>query len=70
MSFEPLSNRLLLNDWMTVGVFLLGAISLSVPSGYSYATVILVLGSILMYWLKVATIPLLSCVGFNQRIDW
>ena len=46
MSFEPLSNRLLLNDWMTAGVFLLGAISLSVPSGYSYATVILVLGSI------------------------
>lgn len=46
MSFEPLSNRSLLNDWMTLGVFLLGAISLSVPSGYSYATVILVLGSI------------------------
>lgn len=44
--FEPLSNRSLLNDWMTAGVFLLGAISLSVPSGYSYATVILVLGSI------------------------
>lgn len=46
MSFEPLSNRSSLNDWITLGVFLLGAISLSVPSGYSYATVILVLGSI------------------------
>ena len=31
---------------MTAGVFLLGAISLSVPSGYSYATVVLVLVSI------------------------
>lgn len=47
MSFAPLSNRPLLNDWMTAGVFLLGAMSLGVPSGYSYATVMLVLGSII-----------------------
>ncbi|MBS3785727.1 MAG: hypothetical protein KGY57_02850, partial [Gammaproteobacteria bacterium] len=44
--FESPTNRSLINDWMTAGVFLLGAISLSVPSGYSYATVVLVLVSI------------------------